>query len=522
MRTLLPTADVNESSGFQLPAPVGGWNTRDPLANMPSLDAIFLDNFFPFSGGVMVRKGFEEFATVPQTIPPTAPRLIKALMSYMPSSGTKALFAADQTGIYNVTAGGAATTPSSAATNGAWQWVNISTAGGAFLWCCNGVDKSRYWNGSAWTVLDTLSTPALSGITSADVSNVALHQSRLFLVAKDKLSFFYLPVNSIAGAASEFPLGAIFRRGGYVMSVGSWTIDSGTGMDDYFCIVTSEGELAVYKGIDPANAATWSLVGVYFCGRPLGRRCLTKLGGDLLVLTVNGVLPLSRLLQSSVIDRKNFVSDKINTFFTTMTDTYSDQYGWCFQVFPEAQLMLVNVPLGNQLSWQFVMNTTTGAWCRFIDWNAEAWCYHDGGLYFAAREKVRKAWEGHQDGEAAIVARVKTAFQYVGGRGRIKRITLLRPIFTASAPLKASLALDTDFRSSQLSNQMTSFSQLVSFWDQALWDASYWSDGITVAQWRTVSHTPGKAFSFRMRLSLKNVAVSWSVTDFIASSGGLM
>lgn len=522
MRSLLPVADSNESSGFQLPAPVGGWNTRDPLANMPSLDAVFLDNFFPCAGGVMVRKGYEQFAEVPQVPPPTAPRLIKSLLSYTPSSGTKALFAADQTGIYNVTAGGSATTPSSAATDGAWQWVNISTAGGAFLWCCNGTDEARYWNGAAWTLLNGTSTPALTGITSTAIINVALHQSRMFLVEEGKLSFHYLPVNSIAGAAAEFPLGAIFRRGGYTMAIGSWTVDAGTGMDDHFCIITSEGEVAVYKGIDPSNAATWSLVGVYFCGRPLGRRCLTKLGGDLLILTVDGVIPLSRLLQSSVIDRRSFITDKINTFFTTMVENFGDAYGWCFQAFPEAQMLLINVPLGRQLSWQFVMNTTTGAWCRFVDWNAEAWCYHDGGIYFAVRENVRKAWEGHQDGNAAITARAKTAFQYVGGRGRIKRITLLRPIFTASAALKASLALDTDFRAGRSNTQSTSFAQNISFWDQALWDQAYWSNDLTVAQWRTVAHAPGKAFSLRMRLSLKNVAVTWSVTDFIATSGGLM
>lgn len=522
MREALPSSDKNESIGFQLPAPVGGWNTRDPLATMPSLDAIFLDNFFPYAGGVMLRKGYEAFAEVPVDQPLLDPHQIHSLMSYSPSNGTKQLFAGDVSGIYDVTAGGTHLTPSSVATNGDWQYVNISTAGGSFLWCCNGVDKARYWDGATWTVLDGASTPAITGITSEEVVNVSLHQFRLFLTRKDKLSFYYLPVNSIAGAAAEFPCGAIFRKGGYVVATGSWTIDAGAGMDDHFCIITSEGEVAVYRGIDPSNAATWALVGVYYAGVPLGRRCLFNVGGDLMVLTVQGIIPLSRLLQSSVIDRKAFVTDKIDTFFATMAETYKSEFGWHATVFPEAQMFLVNIPLTRGLSWQVVMNTTTGAWARFLDWNATAWTYHNGNIYFAGSNKIRKAWTGQKDGNSVINARVKTAFQYVGGRGRIKRITLLRPIFTSTAPVAVSLALDTDFRDTLFNKQATNFTQQVALWDSALWDQGYWSGNLTVAQWRTVSHTPGRAFSFRMRISVKDIALTWSVTDYIASPGGLM
>lgn len=522
MRTTLESAAKNESIGFQIPAPIGGWNTKDALATMPELDAIFLDNFFPYANGVMVRKGYSAFATTPLDIPLSDPHEIHALLSYSPPSGQKQLFAADADGIYDVTAGGYTGTISSAATSGDWQSVNISTAGGAFLWCCNGVDKARYWDGSTWTVLDGTSTPPLTGIPSEEVVNVSQHQFRLFLTRKDKLSFYYLPVNSIAGAASEFPCGVLFKRGGYVVATGSWTIDAGAGMDDHFCILTSEGEVAVYRGIDPSNAATWALVGVYFAGRPIGRRCLFNLGGDLMILTVQGILPLSRLLQSSVLKRNAFVSDKIDTFITQMADTYGTKFGWQAIVYPEAQMLLINIPLSAKLSWQCVMNTNTGAWCRFLDWNAMAWTYHNGGIYFAASSYVRKAWDGQKDGRGAITARVKTAFQYIGGRGRTKRITLLRPIFTATAPVVASLALDTDFRDTTFTKQSTNFNQLVSFWDQAIWDQSYWSGDLTVVQWRTVAHTPGRAFSFRMRLQVKDIAVTWSVTDYIASAGGLM
>ena len=47
-----------------------------------------------------------------------------------------------------------------------FESVNITTAGGSFLWICNGADAPRHWNGSAWA------TPTLSGVTATDIVSV--------------------------------------------------------------------------------------------------------------------------------------------------------------------------------------------------------------------------------------------------------------------------------------------------------------------------------------------------------------
>ena len=213
MRQVMKSAAMPASTGKNIPAPVGGWNTRDPIADMPAKDAVFLDNFFPRASDVMLRPGSLLLATLPADTEPGSPHNVRSLLSYKAANGVAKLFAGANDGIYDVTAGGTIAAISSAATNAEWQSVNISTAGGSFLWCCNGVDKSRYYNEAAWTVLDDVSTPALTGVTSANITNVSLFKSRLFFTVKNSLSFWYLPVNSVAGAALEFPLGALFRRG---------------------------------------------------------------------------------------------------------------------------------------------------------------------------------------------------------------------------------------------------------------------------------------------------------------------
>ena len=530
MRAAVRSSASPTSVGKSLPAPTGGWNARDPVANMPAKDAVFLDNFFPRPGDVMLRKGSALFATLPADTEPGSPHNIRSLLSYVASNGDAELFAGADDGIYDVTAGGTIAAVASAATNAEWQSLNITTAGGSFLWTCNGVDKSRYYDGAAWTVLDGASVPSLTGITSEDITNVSLFKSRLFFCEKDSLSFWYLPVNSVAGLAVEFPLGALFRRGGYLMAMDAWTLDGGNGPEDYLAIVTSEGEVAIYTGTDPSSAAAWALKGIYFIGKPLSRRCLVKTGGDLCLLTVQGLYPLSKALLSAQVDRRSAVSDKISGAWTDYSEQFGTLYGWQPVLFPDASMLLVNVPVLERhdinavYSYQFVMNTQTGAWCRFFGMPAEVWATHDSGLYFALHNKVYQAWTGSDDRGVPIECRGKTAFTYPSGRGNLTRVTLMRPIVTASASVKLQAGIDTDYDESTMSGGSNiSYAQTVAKWDVSKWDEAFWSSGtLTLAKWRSVNHKPGRAISLRLRLVSKGVTMTWIATDLVLQRGGLL
>lgn len=521
MRIATRASASDEASGFSLPAPVGGWNARDAVAAMPGTDALYLDNMFPQTSGVAARKGSALFATLPESTD-ALPHNIRSLLSYT-SATVKKLFAGCDDGIYEVTAGGSSLTVATAATNGEWIGVNLSTAGGHFLWICNGIDKARYFDGSAWTVLDGTSTPAVTGLATTDISHVSLFKTRLMLTEKNSLSVWYFDVNSLAGDAVEYPMGALFKRGGYIVATATWTLDAGDGIDDKFVVVTSEGEVAVFSGTNPANAATWALSGVFSLARPVGKRPLVKAGGDLLLLTQAGVMPLSQALPLGRLDKAAAISDKIDKVFRDFLSGYSDLYGWEATIFPEGTMLLVNVPLPNRRSYQFVMNTTTKAWCRFTGWDAECFCYHGGELYFASSNLVYKAWTGGTDSNKAIRLRAKTAFQHKGGRGRVKRVTACRLIFSADATVKGLLGLDTDYTDANFASSTTSFIQLLSTWDASLWEAATWStDSRISADWRTVSHKPGRAFALRFRAQLHGVTLEWMTTDFLYEQGGLL
>lgn len=513
------------SSPLPLPAPTGGWNARDPLASMKSTDAVFMDNVYPGTGNVSLRKGSELFATLPEDDYPASPHTVKSLMSYSSPTGNLQLFAGLEDGIYNVTTGGDITVIDTPATDGAWISVNITTAGGSFLWCCNGVDDSRYFNGLTWTVL----SGALTGIVSNKIAHVNLHKFRLMFCCKDSLSFWYLPVNSIAGAALEFPLGALFSRGGYLMATGTWTLDGGNGPDDYFVAITSNGEVAVYSGTDPSSAADWALVGVYFIGAPIGRKCTLKMSGELYIITAQSLYPMSSSLELAGSRKKPPLSDKISQAWIQYANNFKDLYGWSATFFAQAGMMLVNVPILSQpeyvnglISYQFVLNTQTGAWCRFFGLSGEAWTVHDGKLFFAGRNKVYQAWLGTTDRGSTIDGRVKQAF-ITPAAGNICHVTLIRPILTGGE-LNIQTGIDVDYNESiTQSGTSSDFSQRNAAWDSAIWDEDVWSAGaLTNAKWRSVSHMPGIAISLRLRINQRGATMAWTATNMIIQGGGMM
>ena len=141
------------------------------------------------------------------------------------------------------------------------------------------------------------SSVAITGVTTSSLTQVWLHKARLFFVEKDSLSAWYLPAAQIGGAASELDLGAIFKKGGTLTFGASWSLDSGAGLDDVCVFVTSNGEIAVYEGDDPSSAADWRLAGVYEISRPLNKHAFFKAGGDLAILTEDGIIPVSEALR---------------------------------------------------------------------------------------------------------------------------------------------------------------------------------------------------------------------------------
>ena len=510
-----PGRGLQKAATASLPAPVGGWNARDPLAAMSPKDAIVLENWFPKAADVELRPGCQQWAS----------GFVQQPLTLFPWNGpsTNKFFASTNAGIYDVTAGAAIGASVSALTNGYVQYTNFTVAGGSYLVVVNGQDKLKLYDGTTWQDIDSASTPAITGLATTSLKNVAVIKKRLWFVQKNSMSAWYLPTASIGGALTEFPMGQVFGRGGYLVAIGTWTIDGGNGSDDYAVFMSSEGEVAVYKGTDPASSTTWTHVGTYYIGEPLGTNCFCKYGGDLLILCQNGLFPLSKALQSATVDRSSALTAKIDTAFTEAATLYGQNTGWQVIAYPQGSFVLVNIPITATYTQQYVMNSITGAWCKFTGWLANAWEVFNETLYFASDTRTAKACTGRDDFGAAIVGRAQQAYSYFGARARQKHFKLVRPIVNIDGNVTLQLGMDTDYAVSEFTSITTASPTLGYLWDTAQWDQVAWGpDSETKREWATIFAKECYAGAFRLQCATTSVSLKWSATDFVYEKGGVL
>lgn len=498
---------------FSLPAPTGGWNARDPLPSMPPSDATVLENFVPRAYNVTLRKGFTYTVTNFGSEPP------RTLMVWNGTS-IKKLFAVTNDGVYDVTAAdGSKGANLKAVTNGYFSWTNFTTPAGDFLIAVNGSDAMLQYDGTTWQSITDASTPAITGVPTSSLTSVQVAARRLWFTRAGSNSVYYLPAASIGGALVEFPLGQVFSKGGTVVAIGTWSVDGGDGQNDLTVFASSEGELAIYKGIDPSSDVTFGKVGVYSMAPPLSSQCFRKYGADLLYLARNGLFPLS--LSMAAVTEDTALTKKIQPAFLETIELYGVQDGWSVHNFSVLGFLLVNAPLAAGYSEQFVMNTSTGAWCKFTAIHATGWQEFNKEIYFIDAQGVAKFWQGSKDNGAPIRCKVAQAYTPLGLPSTKKLMKLVQPIVTVDTAVNLNVSLQVDYEVPKSTSLLTPTSQNVYLWDAANWDEALWGgEAETVREWATVEAYDGYYFSLIMELSTAATNFSWTLTNFRFETGG--
>lgn len=512
------TPQKARSKAVSLPAPVGGWNARDSLGEMDKSDAVALVNIFPGTTTCHVRRGYLQWAT-------GLLGQVETVMSYSGSTVDKlfgiATNAAGTGGtVYNISASGAVgAAVLSGLTNARWQYTNISTAGGNFIIMCNGADNVYTYDGTNWTDRGG----AITGVTSSTLTNVCLHKNRPWFTQAGTLKAWYFPVQSITGAANALDLSAFCPHGGYLMAIGTWTMDAGYGVDDMIVFITNNGDCLVYRGTDPTSASTWALVGVFWIGAPVGRRCMVKYKGDLLIITQDGVVPLSGALQSSRLNPRVAITNKIENATSDAVSSYGSNFGWQLLPYPAQNMLILNVPvMAGSAQQQYVMNTITGAWCNFTGWQANCWELHQNEIYFGGTGYVGKAWNTLSDNVAAIPADGFQAFNYFGARGQLKRFTMMRPtLYTNGAPsIQGAINIDFD-KTTPISN-LSTVAVTGGAWDSGVWDTALWGDDNFLTNGWQGATGVGYCGAPRLISSTNGVSLEWVSTDVVMEPGAIL
>ena len=503
------------ASVASIPSPVGGWNARDSIANMDPVDAVQLTNLFPNVNNVVLRGGYTNWAT-------GLPGQVQTLSNY--SSGTaNKLFAWAGTAIYDVTATGAVgAAVKTGLTNAKWEYINVTTAGGSYLYCVNGTDAPLLYNNTTWESITGISTIAITGVTTTTLSNITLHKNRVWFIQKDTLKAWYLPTNAVGGAAQALDMSAIAKFGGTLVDLSTWTIDAGgNGVDDHLVFITSQGETIVWSGTDPSDPDAWSLSGVWSLGEPIGNRCLMKYGGDILLLTMDGLIPLAGSLQSSRLDPQVALSDKIQGAFNAAAQNYRSNFGWEIFYSAKHSALWVNVPFseGSQQQ-QFVSNNITKSWANFTGWAANCWETFSDDPYFGGNGVVGKAWTPtYVDNVSNIQSVALQAFNYYESRGVKKYWTRARPSIFSDGQPAIAIGMNVDFDVSDTTAALSFNPTSVGLWDTGVWDTALWGSGLQITNnWQGITGI-GYCGSIQFKSSSSGIQIQWASTDVVYQTG---
>lgn len=375
------------------------------------------------------------------------------------------------------------------------------------------------------SVVGAYTVIGITGVDSSKFINVNLFKNRLYFTEKDSMTCWYLDVDAIGGPASPLYFGGIARNAGYLQAMGTWTLDAGQGADDYAVFVTSMGEAIVYNGTDPDTAATWVLKGVWQLGQTFSRRCFFKWAGDLLLLTQDGLVPLASALQSSRLDPRINITDKIYYAVSQAATNYYNNFGWQINYFASENMLILSIPTNAGME-QFVMHTITKSWARFT--NIEAYCWEvsgDADIHFGGDGYVGDFYQSTSDNGNNIVATAQQAYSYFEAPGTLKRFTLVRPILQTDNGIPTVLCgISVDFDTIPLVNQI-SFNpnaSKVGKWDVATWDNANWGgELVTTKVWQGVTGL-GFAGSININVASAGIELHWASTDYVMERGGVL
>lgn len=229
---------------------------------------------------------------------------------------------------------------------------------------------------------------AFTGVSTSNLSYVWSYKSRLFFIEENSMNAWYLPIDAIGGAAVKLPMGGLFKLGGSLLFGASWSLDTSGdgGLSEQCVFVSTEGEIVVFQGDNPAVAATWSRVGTYQIGKPLGPKAFIKAGGDLVIATSIGFVPLSQAIQRDIAALSPAaVSYKIETEWNNFVALRAGS-NWCCEVWPSSQMVVVALPTVNyQPATMLVSNARTGAWAEYTNWDGNCLKVFNDRLFFGSQ-----------------------------------------------------------------------------------------------------------------------------------------
>lgn len=212
-----------------------------------------------------------------------------------------------------------------------------------------------------------------SSFTGPTMTQIACgwnYKNRLYLLegsSGNPTQAWYGEPGAITGPFTSIDWAQVLDRPAPLLTGCSWGYNQGLQSEELFVLIGASGEVLFYSG-DWPDADNWQLIARAKIPKPVGRDCVRKLGQELLVATVRGVIPMSKVFAGRSEDAEYFAITRnigVYGYFASHQFTISGETPFLFGT---------NGPLAGSSggSWNpvipepdysvYVQNYETGAW----------------------------------------------------------------------------------------------------------------------------------------------------------------
>jgi hypothetical protein len=477
-------------SGVQsitIPAPVGGWNRRDSLGTMDPSDAVVMDNFISTGGLVKLRRGFK---TVIKTPPTSYMRdyPIETICSYTAGLEDQMIFSSRVLGskyteLYKVDEN--ITSFESIIPKDedgeplikleGTRWKDLQFQNNLFL-VSNGVDIPLRYDGTELHAA-SFTHDSTDHLDLDEITDIASYNKRLFFIQKGTLNLWFTSqMGVISGNIECNDLSDYASRGGELVEIEEWTRTGANDLSSMLVAITSEGEVFMFSGMDPTDAESWKMEGIYQIPSPIGFHCATKMMDDLVFATKGGYYTAAALTSVKETTKEMAITDKIRGAIESLRN-YFDDDGWQVVFLQAYNYLFINIPVSETGAEQFVYNLENKTWSKFTGIDAFSFCTFKDKIYFGGKTgNIYELFSTGTDNGIFIGGVIQQAFSTfnIPQKKWIKSVSI--NIGTPfKQELKLRLACDFNIQPEcSVWTEGVSPTEKFAEWDKSLWNKELW------------------------------------------------
>ena len=369
------------------------------------------------------------------------------------------------------------------ADNTLWRNTTLHTSGtGTFA--ADRAAHPGFWVSTAADGLSWITGPPGSTVQyGSNLTYVCKYRNRWFFVEGGTMNAWYLGIDSVGGALSMIPLSGAATKGGKLLFCATWSIDAGDGIDDKLVFCTNHGELLIFTGSDPSDASNWRQEGRYQMPAPMGMNAHIPIGGDLLIATVEGIVPVSAAITktSGDLDLAMITKNIKSTWRNEVTT--KNAMPWTMERWDEYGAMFVTFPGGKPgKRYCGIVNTGTGAWGRFTGWDCTCYIRMRSDMFFGTQDGiVMQADRNGTDDGAAYTAIMVGGWEMFQSPSQTVVWRQARANFTSksNANFNPQVSACTDYVVNVPPPPPPAQDPgVLDVWDQGLWDEALWDQDV--------------------------------------------